>query len=341
MFDPKKLQYGISFVAVASKGLTPLVSTKLPFIDDSKIETFLLRYSTPIGMMIGQGDQFFTGLFGPFPVLNTNDWVAYSYSFFMLDVDIGTPRDDTNLYTIGLLFLPKSYSISTDSIEELFKGFISGINNVKSLMDKTIFDKFIENLSATLKLSIPVISETPLLATNDVKTSSIFQDLPTVDSGESLIAVPWILHSVYHGLERASSNILGGRSNLLDQLADEYTGEILDRFHLLDKLALKKDENAVKSALNLGIEHLEQIGEIVHLIPISENKFKLSIQCAFADSVHPYLPLTKCLWIKYLAAIVSKVLPPDKQLFIYNSEFDETGSVTYLEIKKKPFVTLK
>ena len=145
MNNSEKLQYGLSFVAVATKGLNPLVSTKLPFVDDSKIETFLLRFSTPIGMMVGQGDQFFTGLFGPFPVINTNDWVAYTYSFFLLDVDIGTPRDEANLYTIGILFLPKSYKISSNLVEELFQNFTTEINNVKSLLDKSILSNFPAN----------------------------------------------------------------------------------------------------------------------------------------------------------------------------------------------------
>ncbi|MHA2030400.1 MAG: hypothetical protein ACW99Q_13490, partial [Candidatus Kariarchaeaceae archaeon] len=101
-----------------------------------------------------------------------------------------------------------------------------------------------------------------------------------------------------------------------------------------------KDENAVKTAINLGIEHLEKVGEKVKINPVSDNKFELGIECTFSDAVHPYVPINKCLWIKYLAAIISKVLPPDKNLEIYDSDFDEKGSVTYLEIKKKPFVTM-
>jgi hypothetical protein len=342
MSDIKFLQFGISFVAVSNQGLTPLVSTKLPFIDDNKIETFLMRYTTPICMMVGQGDQFFTGLYGPFPVTNNKDWIAYTYSFFLLDIDIGTPRDEVNLYTIGLLFLPKILKISSGILEDLFEEFVSEINNVKSLRNKSIFNKFIENIGTHFKLDSPVIHEKsdPKFDIDTEKTD-FYQELPTIESGESLLAVPWILHSVYHGLERASSDILGGHSKLLEQLADQYTAEILDRFHLLEKLEIEKDENAVKRAINLGIEHLEKVGEKVKINPVSDNKFELDIECDFSDAVHPYVPIDKCLWIKYLAAIVSKVLPPDKELEIYNSEFVEKGSITILEIKRKPFVTIK
>ncbi|MHA1991761.1 MAG: hypothetical protein ACW981_14710 [Candidatus Hodarchaeales archaeon] len=342
MPEIKYLQFGISFVAVSNQGLIPLVSTKLPFIDDDKIETFLMRYTTPIGMMIGQGDQFFTGLYGPFPVTNNNDWIAYTYSFFMLDFDIGTPRDETNIYTIGVLFLPKQMKIPAEILEELFDSFVKEIKNVKSLKDKTIFNEFIKNISMNFKLKSPKIFEkSPQQTPKKEEKKEFFQELPTIESGEALIAVPWILHSVYHGLERASSDVLGGKTNLLEQLAEQYTAEILDRFHLLEKLDIKKDENAVKRAIDLGIEHLEKVGEKVKINPVSDNKFELDIECAFADSVHPYVPIDKCLWIKYLAAIISKVLPPDRDLEIYNSDFDEKGSVTYLEIKKKPFVTIK
>lgn len=341
MPDTNTLQFGVSFVAVSTKGLTPLVSTKLPFIDDNQLETFLMRYTTPIGMMVGQGDQFFTGLYGPFPVTNKNNWIAYTYSFFLLDVDIGTPRDETNLYTIGILFLPKDVKIPPELLENLFDEFASEINNVKSLQDKSIFDKFIKQIGNNLDLITPIIYDNKVKLTEIPKKDNYFQELPTIESGESLIAVPWILHSVYHGLERASSDVLGGNSKLLEQLAEQYTTEILDRFHLLEKLDIKKDENAVKAAINLGIEHLERVGEKVKMIAISDNKFKLDIECVFSDAVHPYVPINKCLWIKYLAAIIRKVLPPDKDLEIYDSDFDEKGSITYLEIKKKSFFTME
>ncbi|MFW9928690.1 MAG: hypothetical protein ACFFD1_04810 [Candidatus Thorarchaeota archaeon] len=335
------LEFGLSFVAISSKGLVPLVSTKLPFLEDIKLETFLLRYVTPLSMMIGQGDQFFTGLYGPFPVSNTHDWVAYTYSFFLLDVDIGTPRDDTNLFTIGILFIPRIYKIPVNDVEKIFADFSNELNNVKTLIDQNVFQQFVQRMSSLVQLDIPqIIEPKPVVEETPKKKEQFVQDLNVVENAESLIAVPWILHSVYHGLERASSTILGGRVNILEKLADEYTAEILDRFHLLDKLELKTGENAVKKALNLGIEHLEKVGEKVKIRAVSENKFELWIDCQFADAIHPYLPIDKCLWVKYLAAIVSKTLPPGKELHIYPSAFSDTGSSTFIEIRKKPFITL-
>ena len=77
--------FGLSFVSISEEGLVPVVSTKLPFLpDDSQIEIFLLRYGTPLSMLAGQGDGFYTGLFGPYPVHGTNDWIAMTYSFFIM-----------------------------------------------------------------------------------------------------------------------------------------------------------------------------------------------------------------------------------------------------------------
>jgi hypothetical protein len=323
MIDDK---FGFSFVAVSNQGLVPIVSTKLPFLEDNDIESFLMRYTIPLGMMVAQGDQFFTGLYGPFPIANHNDWFAYAYSFFLLDIDIGTPRDETNIYTIGILFLPKKVRISFDKLEDQFNSFASEIDNVKSLRDKSAFKLFITNISKNFDLSTPQMhdkADQEKVSKNKKRTVPL-PELATSKSGEQLLAVPWILHSVYHGLERASFDILGGNSKLLEQLVEENTGEILDRFQLLEKLDIKKDENAVKKAIHLGIEHLEKVGEKVKIHPISDRKFKLEIKCTFADAVHPFIPIEKCLWVKYLASIIRRVLPSDKELKIHNSEFDDT-----------------
>jgi hypothetical protein len=90
----------------------------------------------------------------------------------------------------------------------------------------------------------------------------------------------------------------------------------------------------------LGIEHLEKVGEKVKIHPISDRKFKLEIKCTFADAVHPFIPIEKCLWVKYLASIIRRVLPSDKELKIHNSEFDDNGSITLMEIKNKAFITI-
>ncbi|MHA2365855.1 MAG: hypothetical protein ACXAC7_17990 [Candidatus Hodarchaeales archaeon] len=342
MSTKNQQSFGISFVTFSKNGLTPITSTKLPFIAESQIETFLLRFSTPLGMMIGQGDQFFTGLYGPFPIANYSDWVALTYSFFLLDVDIGTPRDDANLYTIIILFIPRSYHIPFDLLTEIFKEFVKGLKNVNSLLDISIIDNFCKAISENLLLKIEEIDskEKQSKLITPVK-EPLHEELKMDYDGESLLAVPWILHAVHHGLERAGADIMGGSSNLIDRLADQYTGEILDKFHLLDRLSIDQKNDVIKAAINLGVEHLERVGEKVELTALSENKFKIVVKCDFTDAVHPYLPIAKCLWIKYIVAIVRTVLPANKEIYINDSEFDDLGSITILEIKRKPFQTLK
>ena len=334
-------------MALSKKGLIPIVSNEMPFnIGTNSTDTFLLRYSTPIGMMLGQGDKYFTGLYGPFPVQNDNEFFAYTYSFFIPDKDIGTPRSDLNIYVFALLFIPKFYYVNSKSLSKKLDEYISNYKDVGDISRKSNFSELLKNISMHLGIStyeaqVPIaleISNRGMIKPDTQTQKKSPEFIPLEIDGESLVAVPWILHAVYHGLEKATYDLLGESTIIHEELMEQYTVEILNRFHLLDSLI--GENKTVIDALKLGIEHLERVGEKVKLKVLSENKYELAINCDFADAVHPHLPLSKCLWMRYLTSIVRRVLPPNTDIILGNSEFDQSGSVTIMEIKKRPFKSI-
>ena len=356
------MDYGLSIVGYSKTGLIPIISTKLPFLakgDDSpSLDTFLYRFSTPLGMILGQGDQYYTGLYGPYPVPNHRGFHAYTYSFFVRDTILGTPRDDLNAFLIVIMFVNKKYVIDMPYIEDYLDNYVKTLKDLNDLLSKANFELLVDNLRDIMVEQeakvVPKESRVPeqVLVQNDhsksfsvrevdpfhKKDNKVFIELKT--EPESIVAVPWILHAVYHGLEQATFDILGESSSLLEILMEQYTGEILDRFHLFDAI-FEKENPTVADALELGTKHLERVGEYVTVTPLAENKFECSINCSFADAVHPYLPITKCLWMRYLSAMVRRTLPPDKDLVIRPSDFEpEFGSKTIIEIVPKVFKTV-
>lgn len=346
------LQFGLSFVGYSKKGLIPIISTKLPFVQEhSTIDTFLYRFSTPIGMLLGQGDSYHTGLFGPYPVPSSNSYNAFSYSFFLPDTILGTPRNDPNAYVIALLFIPKNVTVHRSIIEDVFNTFSSSLNNLNDLLSKKNFELFVKSCNEKLfsgsdklapKEEEVVIPRTQIVDNSFFKNNNdknhVFIDLET--KNEDIVAIPWILHAVYHGLEHAVLDVLGDSNSLIEMLMEQYTAEILDRYHLFDSI-FAKEKPDVKDALELGVQHLAKVGEIVTIKALDSNKFECSINCSFASAVHPYLPINKCLWIRYLSAMVRRTLPSDKEMIIHNSDFDPAfGSTTIIEIIPKVFKTL-
>ena len=352
--DSINFQIGLSIIGYSKRGLIPIISTKLPFLDSSSsLDTFLYRFSTPIGMLLGQGDQYYTGLFGPYPVPNHSAFHVYSYSFFLPDTILGTPRDDVNAFLIALIFIPKDLSPDTSFIEDFLNDNVKSLTNLNDLLIKSNFELLVDSLRTNIFSGInsshkdeqelfvnSITHPNPLDLTFDKikKENPVFIKLQS--EPESIIALPWILHAVYHGLEHATYDILGDNSSLLEILMEQYTAEILDRFHLFDSIFIKGNPS-FKDTLDLGVKHLAKVGEFVTVTPLGDNKFECSIQCTFANAVHPYLPITKCLWMRYLSAVVRRTLPPDKELHISTSEFDPTfGSKTILEIVPKVFKTI-
>lgn len=347
------MDYGLSIVGYSKTGLIPIISTKLPFLDSSSsLDTFLYRFSTPLGMILGQGDQYYTGLYGPYPVPNYNSYHAYTYSFFLRDTILGTPRDDLNAFLIAIMFVDKEYIVDMPYIEDSLNEYVKSLSNLNDLLSKNNFEILVNKLQELIFAEVDLVkapkeifvqnnNSKPVIQPNtepiEEKDNKVFIELKT--EPESIIAVPWILHAVYHGLEQATIDILGD-SSLLEILMEQYTGEILDRFHLFDAI-FEKENPTVSDALKLGVKHLERVGEYVTVTPLGENKFECSINCSFADAVHPYLPITKCLWMRYLTAMVRRTLPPDKDLHMKPSFFDpEFGSKTIIEIVPKVFKTI-
>ena len=193
----------------------------------------------------------------------------------------------------ALLFIPKFYHVDEKSLSKLLNDHIVSYKNVGDLSKNKLFSELLQDIGhhlgiSTFESQIPVALEINKETQIESNRPKINEFIPLDIDGESLIVIPWILHAVYHGLERATYDMLGEASLLHEQLMERYTVEILDRFHLLD--SLMGENTTVVDALKLGIEHLERVGEKIDLTVLGENKFELDINCTFAESVHPHLP---------------------------------------------------
>ncbi|MHA2105516.1 MAG: hypothetical protein ACW981_18985 [Candidatus Hodarchaeales archaeon] len=333
-------QIGLSFVGLASNGLVPLISTHLSFLESqNEVESFLLQFSIPLGMMLGQGDSYFTHkLYGNFPVSKNSNWTAYAYSFFILDEIIKAPRGHQNMYTFAILFIPKNYEeFEKNALEKLFNDFISNLSHIDDLLQRERINEFVKILSEFFQeVSAKIPSIKPII--HDITKPDALKESTTTSSEDmskipNKIALPLLLHSVFHGYETSTMQILGNFETTVDRNAELATLEILEKFKFFDKI--DSPVNNIQQSLDLACKHLSEIGEKVKIKTISENKIEIDITCQLASDVHPFLDVDKCLWIRYITSIIRINLPIDKEIVIHTSEYDTTGSKTIVEFIPK------
>ena len=333
-------QIGLSFVGFSSNGLVPLISSRLPFVKSrNDVESFLLQFSIPLGMMLGQGDNYFTHkLYGSFPVTNNPNWIAYTYPFFILDESIKSPRGHQNMYTFAILFIPQECEINIkEEVETIFKDFITNLSNIDELLHHKAINKLLRKLSDYFKQEIGEISLPDNFLPSLVNEVHFKEDSKNEVEDESKIpnkiALPLLLHSIFHGYEQSTHDVLGKLESNVDLKSDFATLEILEQFKFFDRIDYPV--TTIQQSLDLACQHLSEIGETVNIKPISENKLEIDITCQLAKDVHPFLDVDKCLWIRYLTSILRKVLPKDKEIIVHSSEYDPYGSKSVIEIVSK------
>jgi DNA-directed RNA polymerase subunit F len=333
-------QIGLSFVGLASNGLVPLISTHLSFLESqNEVESFLLQFSIPIGMMLGQGDNYFTHkIYGNFPVGKNSNWTAYAYSFFILDEIIKAPRGHQNMYTFAILFIPKNYEeFEKNALEILFNDFTANLSHIDDLLQHEKINEFVKVLSEFFQEKSTKIPSIKPITHNTIKSKMSKE--PSIASSEDMseipnkIALPLLLHSVFHGYETSTMQILGNFETTVDRNSELATLEILENFKFFDKIDSPVDN--IQQSLDLACKHLSEIGEKVKINPISENKLEIDITCQLAGDVHPFLDVDKCLWIRYINSIIRRNLPTDKEIIIHTSKYDTAGSKTIVEFIPK------
>ncbi|OLS16866.1 MAG: hypothetical protein HeimC3_50960 [Candidatus Heimdallarchaeota archaeon LC_3] len=332
-------QIGLSFVGLASNGLIPLISTILPFIKSrNDVESFLLQFSIPLGMMLGQGDNYFTHkLYGGFPVTNNPNWIAFTYPFFILDETIKSPRGHQNMYTFAILFLPQKFEIiNKGNVESMFQTFIKKLSNIDELLQHKTINKLLKKFSDYFEKEISEISAPQNFYSVKSKIQLPEESKNEIENESKIpnkIALPLLLHSVFHGYEKSTLEVLGNLESTVDYKSEIATLEILEQFKFFDRIDYPV--TTIQQALDLACQHLSEIGETVNIKPVSENKLEIDITCQLAKDVHPFLDVDKCLWMRYIASILRKVLPKDKEILVHSSEYDPDGSKSIIEIVSK------
>lgn len=290
-------------------------------------------------MMLGQGDQYFTeNLYGPFPVSKTDQYLSVAYSFFMLGSVEETPRGDVNMFTLAILFLPRSVSFDPRVIQEELRQFTSSLTSVDQLLKNSGVVPFVDKLEVVLGLAENSVTGQPKHRTKN-KNSTIqakpihLEERQKEKKTAVNLEIPLVLHAVYHGMEHATQNIIPNLSDYLDEQADGHTASLMKKFQFSDQV--EGPCKSVEDALELGKRHLKQLGEEVKIKSISESTFEVVITCGFSSSVHPHLPINKCLWVRYIASILHQCLPNNKKIVVEDSVFEDGGSRSLIRILDK------
>ena len=93
-----------------------MLSETLPFLNpEDNQDAFLRRLGAFHMTIVGQGDTYAEGLFGPLPVYGYPDYLSYVFSFLMADPTIEDERSGGITYSLMVLFFPKDFSIAISS----------------------------------------------------------------------------------------------------------------------------------------------------------------------------------------------------------------------------------
>ncbi|MFX0116253.1 MAG: hypothetical protein ACFFB3_17015 [Candidatus Hodarchaeota archaeon] len=157
--------------------------------------------------IIGQGEGYARGFFGPLPVRDHDDYMAYIYSFLAKDPTNLDKRTSGKSYILFCFFLPKTINIAYSSYE-LMKNTLDFI-----ISDTKTIDEIDSELLAALRESlIGVLTEKALDSSNIDRESQVSMQEVLVQSGLSRIILlaldrPTLKRSLANLLEQVWSTL--------------------------------------------------------------------------------------------------------------------------------------
>jgi hypothetical protein len=124
----------LTFIKLTDSGPEVMLSETLPFLNpEDDQDAFLRRLGAFHMTIVGQGDTYAEGLFGPLPVYGYPDFLSYVFSFLMADPTLEDERSAGITYSLMVLFFPKDFSVAISSyysIQEIFNSAIRMIDDV-------------------------------------------------------------------------------------------------------------------------------------------------------------------------------------------------------------------
>ncbi|MFX1252937.1 MAG: hypothetical protein ACFFCZ_15125 [Promethearchaeota archaeon] len=129
----------LTFIKLTDSGPEVMLSEILPFLNpEDDQDSFLRRLGAFHMTIVGQGDTYAEGLFGPLPVYGFPDYLSYVFSFLMADPTLEDERSAGITYSLMVLFFPKDFSVAISSyysIQEIFNSAIRMLDDVNDIND--------------------------------------------------------------------------------------------------------------------------------------------------------------------------------------------------------------
>ncbi|MFX0093885.1 MAG: hypothetical protein ACFFBD_19255 [Candidatus Hodarchaeota archaeon] len=152
----------LSFIKLADYGPEIVLTENLPFLNpEEDQESFLRRLGAFHMTIVGQGDSYSEGLFGPLPVYGTPQFLSYVYSFLIEDPTLEDERSEGYTYALGVLFFPKDFTVAVSSyyaVQEIFRD-ATRLISVASEIDKDFFASLREELVTALHRRLQTLTK--------------------------------------------------------------------------------------------------------------------------------------------------------------------------------------
>ena len=116
----------LAFIKMGQLGPEVMCSDKLSFIPPEHQESchdVLIRNGAFYMTLVGQGDLYSSGLYGPLPVHEDSETLAYVYAFPAQDLDQLDPRARGESYVLACVFFPKDLNVALGSYQLINAGF--------------------------------------------------------------------------------------------------------------------------------------------------------------------------------------------------------------------------
>ncbi|MFX0092327.1 MAG: hypothetical protein ACFFBD_11240 [Candidatus Hodarchaeota archaeon] len=141
-----------AFLAFKDWGPSPLVHHDMNFTTEDP-DNVLDRLGVFFMAVLGQGDAYYEGLYGPLPVHGYEDQLAYLFGFSVHDASITDERSEETAYCNLVLFFPRKIAnylqASFKIISQVLSHAFSEITDIQELTES-----FLEKIKDQLKFAI-------------------------------------------------------------------------------------------------------------------------------------------------------------------------------------------
>ncbi|MHA2272244.1 MAG: hypothetical protein ACXACI_10300 [Candidatus Hodarchaeales archaeon] len=178
----------LSILKFGALGSEVVVTEKLAFMPpETTLETqdyWLTNVGAYYLTIVGQGEAYASGLFGPLPVRDYDDYLAYVYSFMTIDPSNLDVRSQGKSYALICMFFPKTISVAYSSFQ-LMKNTLDFVIG-ESLHAENLNSDFLGILRESL---MGILTEKALDGSNIERETDLKMEEALIQSGFWRIAI--------------------------------------------------------------------------------------------------------------------------------------------------------